>query len=304
MVKSTAKGYLAITCQAIIIGLSYMFVKIALNSANPIDLLADRFTIAAVAVFIFRLVKPHSFPVKINDLAKLVPLSLAYPILFFLFQTLGLKLVSSSEAGIIYAMIPIITLFVAKFVLGESISSLQAALMFVSIAGVVFINLMNGLSVGNYVFWGILFILLSTLSSALYNVFTRKLSVKYSTLTITYVMTMVGFVIFNLIAVIQHAILGTMKIQYFLEPFSSMSFTLSILYLGILSSLLTSLLSTYALGKLEASTVGQFNNFSTVISILAGVIFLNESLYYYHYLGIAAILIGTFGFNYLKNRNV
>lgn len=296
--KDTTRGYFAITLQASIIGLSYMFVKIALKSAGPVDLLAHRFTAAVAAIFILRLLNPDRINIKMRDLAKIIPLSFAYPIFFFLFQTLGLKSVSSSEAGIVYAMIPILTLIAAKLILGESLGPVQKAFMLLSISGVVFVNVMTGLTAKNHMGWGILFIFISAVTSALYNVFARKLSRQYSTFSITYVMTVLGFVSFNLISIIQHAMKGTIS-DYF-EPFTNASFTLSILYLGVLSSLLTSFLSNYALGKLEASTVGQFNNFSIVVSILAGVLFLRESLYYYHYIGILAILTGTIGFNYLK----
>lgn len=299
--KNATKGYFAIALQSMIIGFSYLFVKIALTGADPFDLLAHRFTAAAVAVIAFQCIKPRPLHIKRNDFAKLAALSLAYPILFFLFQTLGLRSMNSSDAGILYSLIPMLTLLTAGFVLGESIGCAQKILMALSIAGVVYINAMNGLGAersGAFSYWGVLFLLLSAICSALYNVFTRKLSVSYSAYSIAFVMTMVAFVAFNTVALLRHAVRGTVG-DYF-APFADPSFLYSILYLGVLSSLVSSLLSTYALAKLEASTVGQFNNFATVVSIAAGVLLLKEPLFYYHYIGIAAILVGTIGFNYLK----
>lgn len=298
--KDTTKGYYAITLQSSIIGLSYMFVKIALQSTHPIDLLAHRFTIAAMAILIFRICKTNTISIKWRDVLNILPLSIMYPFLFFLFQTLGLDIVSSTAAGIIYAITPILTLIIANIILGESISPKQKALMSLSICGVIFINMMSGQDTGNSMYIGFLYIFLSAVSAALCTVFTRKLSKHYSTFILTYIMTLLGCISFNILSIIRHLLEGT--ISAYFDPFTNLSFVFPILYLGIASSLLTSLLSTYSLGKLEASTVGQFNNLSTVISILAGVLYLKELLYGYQYIGITAILIGTIGFSYLNKQ--
>lgn len=118
---------------------------------------------------------------------------------------------------------------------------------------------------------------------------------------IVYVMSITGCFVFNVISITQHAING--KIVLYFRAFSDISFVTAIIYLGVFSSLISSLLSTYALSKLEATKVGLFNNVSTVVSILAGTLILKESLYYYHYIGIIAILTGTIGFNLIKSKS-
>lgn len=296
---NTSKAYVAITVQSLIIGLSFLMVKVTLNTVGTIELLAHRFTIAAIGVLLYKAIRPQSISLPFRDLLKIVPFSLAYPICFFLFQTIGLQSISSSEAGVISAITPILTLMIAHAVLGESITGKQKVLMLLSVSGIIFINLMNGIQMENYSYWGFLFILLSALSFSVYTVLARKLSTQYSVFTIVYVMSIVGCVVFNAISIGQHLMDG--EIQSYFEPFTNLSFVLSILYLGFLSSLITSILSTYALSRLEATKVGLFSNFSTVISILAGTVFLQEPLFYYHTIGIAAVLIGAIGFNLSKS---
>lgn len=47
-----------------------------------------------------------------------------------------------------------------------------------------------------------------------------------------------------------------------------------------------------------------FSNLATLITIIAGVIFLHESIYYYHVVGAMIILVGVIGTNYLgSNRS-
>ena len=45
-----------------------------------------------------------------------------------------------------------------------------------------------------------------------------------------------------------------------------------------------------------------FVNLSTVISIEAGVVFLNESVFYYHIIGSFLIIIGVIGVNFLDEE--
>lgn len=47
-----------------------------------------------------------------------------------------------------------------------------------------------------------------------------------------------------------------------------------------------------------------FSNLATLITIIAGVIFLHESIHYYHVVGAMIILVGVIGTNYFgSNRS-
>ena len=291
----TIKAYAAITLQSLITGFSFMFLKIALQSADTMDLLAHRFTLAALSVAVFMLIRPGSLGIRPRDFLKILPYSIAYPLCFFFFQTLGMTQISSSQAGIIYAVVPILTLLVAGILLKEKIRVTQAVFMLLSVSGVIFINIMNGFSLEGYRFSGFLLILISAVSLAFYNVLVRRLSRDYSPLAIACVMNITAFLFFNIIAAAKHTAAGTLT--DFFRPFLSPSFTLSVLFLGVLSSLISSLLSARALKTLQAVRVGLFNNVGTIVSILAGTVFLHESFYWYHAAGIAAILTGTVVFN-------
>ncbi len=289
------KATLAITLQALIIGFSFLIVKIAFISADAITMLGHRFLVAAVAVNIFRIAKPGAFSIDKSGWLAILPLSLIYPIGFFFFQTMGLRSVPTSEAGIIYAVSPILTLLVARLVLKESATAKQKGFMLLSVAGLIFINVMNGFNTGDYSYTGFLFILISAICFAVYNVFARKLSKTHTVADIVYVMSIAGFFFFNGLSLFQHLSTGTLST--FFQPFAVPSYLFAMFYLGVLSLLLTSFLSTYALATLEAGRVGLFNNLSTVVSIIAGALFLKEPLLTHHFIGIVAILTGTIGFN-------
>ncbi len=296
------KAYIAAISYAFIIGLSFMFVKVTLTVASPTDILAHRFTFAFIGIVILMVFTKNKLTIKKYDLLKILPLAILYPIVFFTFQVLGLAKISSSEAGIIQATIPIFTLALAGLLLKEKATRGQLVFISLSVLGVIYMLIMNGANAttGNVIGSGL--ILLSALAASLYNVFARRLTMQYSLLILTYVMTLCGFVIFNGVALGNHLMNGT--IDEFFQPLTHVDFVIAILYLGLLSSLGTSYLSNYALSKLEASKMSVFSNFATLITILAGVLFLQEVFHLYHFIGGIIIIIGVIGTNYFGQRQV
>ncbi|MDU2064685.1 MAG: DMT family transporter [Sporomusaceae bacterium] len=295
------KAYVAALLYALIIGFSFMFVKIALASASPIDTLAHRFTLAFLAAAIPLITKQVRLDITSKDFIAILPLAILYPALFFTFQAFGLVYTSSSEAGIIQAAVPIFTLVLATYFLKEQSTQWQKLSTLLSVAGVIYIFAMKGIMLDLTNMKGIILILLSTLSAACYNVLARKIARKYSLTVITYIMATLGMITFNGIALIEHATAHTLA--YYFAPFANKSFLIATLYLGVISSFGTAFLSNYVLSRMEASKMSVFSNLATLITIFAGVVFLQEKLESFHIIGAAIIILGVIGTNYLgKNQ--
>jgi drug/metabolite transporter (DMT)-like permease len=294
------KAYSAAIINAIIIGLSFMFVKLSLTVAVPLDALAHRFTIALIAATVLLLLKKESIKATKRDVLRIALLAIFYPILFFGFQVFGLIYTSSSEAGIIQATVPIFTLVFASILLKETSASAQKISISLSVIGLMYLMYMSGAGDKNTSLLGMGLILFSILSQSLYQVFARKLTQRYSIFTITYFFTLFGFLIFNLLALTNHLMNGT--IRQFVQPFGHLDFVIAILYLGVLSTLVSSYTSNYALSILPAFQMSVFGDLTTVITILAGIVFLDESFYYYQAIGACLIILGVIGVNYFEER--
>jgi drug/metabolite transporter (DMT)-like permease len=298
--KGKRLAYSAIVIYSIIVGLSFLFGKLALSVASPLDSLAHRFTISFAAATIPVLFGWVKLKLTFKDLLALLPLAVFYPSMFFAFQAYGLQFTSSAEAGIIHATVPIFTMIAAAYFLKERTTKLQKLSTLLSVAGVIFIFAMKGSSIDLANVKGTLLILLSALSLAGYSVMARRLSSRMKVMTMTYVMTAIGFLAFNLMAVGSHLADGTLS--HYFATIAHPVFLISILYLGVLSSLVSSLLSNYALSKLEASKVSVFNHLATLVSIIGGFIFLDEQLAYYHFVGAAVIIVGVLGANAAEKK--
>ncbi|WP_313893265.1 DMT family transporter [Psychrobacillus sp.] len=297
---TNTKAYFAAILYALIVGFSFMFVKLSLIVATPLDTLAHRFTIALIIASVIIILKKVPLNMTKRAVWRILPLALIYPILFFTFQTFGLVYASSSEAGIIQATVPVFTLLLAAFFLKEHTTPLQKISVLLSVSGVIYIFVMNGASIDSQNMKGIILILLSALTASCNTVLARRLVKQYSFFTVTYVMTFFGFIFFNVVAIGNHTMTHTMLL--FIEPLSSGTFIVAILYLGALSSLATSFFSNYALLHIEASKMSVFSNLATLISIIAGVFFLNETIEKYHMIGTLIILVGVAGTIYCRKK--
>jgi len=297
--KRTA--YLAAIVYAFIIGLSFMFVKLTLAVATPLDTLAHRFTVAFFVATIFIIFTKKKVKIGWHDVAQIAPLATLYPILFFGFQIFGLARTTSSEAGIIQSTVPIFTLLLAVSILKEKAGRGQLISVFLSVSGVIYLLTMSGAESETANIIGSVLIIISAFTNALYNVLARKLTQRYSLLTLTYIMTLFGFVAFNSLAIGSRVIEGT--VGEFFQPFLHWQFVVAILYLGILSSLVTSFLANFVLSKIEAAKMSVFSNVATLITILAGVLFLQEAFHFYHVIGGIMIIAGVVGTNFMGARS-
>jgi len=291
MRKSTP--YLAGLGFATIFGFSFMFTRDALDHIAPFHLLGLRFAAAVLVMTTLRLLRLVKISVSWTDYMALLPLAIFQPLLYFSTETIGVQLTSSSQAGMMIAVIPIFVTILAVVILKERPTSLQYPFILASVGGVFFIMAMqsqNGLDANKL---GSLLLMGAVMAAACYNIASRHASQRYSPVQTTWVMMVVGAVTFNAIAITQSLATGSIG-QYF-EPLPLV--WPAVIYLGVLSSVAAFFLINYSLSKLTATQSSVFANLTTVIAITAGVIFRGEAFYWYHAVGALTILAGVWGSN-------
>ncbi|RBP65976.1 drug/metabolite transporter (DMT)-like permease [Alkalibaculum bacchi] len=294
------KVYISVAVYTLIVGLSFMFLKIALESADPIDLLAYRFSAAFIGLFIaygFRWIKVEFSKER---MIKIIPISLFYPLGFFSLQAFALQYISSAEGGILLAASPIFTLILATYFLKERTTIFQKFSILISVIGVMYIAINKGINLEFNNLRGTVLMLLAALSTSSYSVMARKMRKDFSHLEISSIMILIGFIAFNVLSAGKHITNGTLS--DFFVPLSNLSFIISIMYLGVLSSLGTSIMNNYILSKIEASKMGVFANLSTIITTIAGAVFLKETIVYYHIIGSVLIIGGVLGVHFSDKK--
>jgi drug/metabolite transporter (DMT)-like permease len=284
--------YLTALISSFIFGLSFLFSKRALNVADPLMLVAFRFLTAFTVMTLLIVFKVIKVSFRNKPMKGILLLAFFEPVLYFIFETYGLQQTASSIGGLMISLIPIAVTVLGAYFLKEKPSLRQTAFIITSVSGVALIGLMDS-SGGTSSTFGILLLLGAVLSAAFFSITSRKASRHFKPIEITYFMTLSGAVCFNLLLFIKLAVGG--KLSLYFSPLASTTFVTSIMYLGIISSIVAYFLINYALSKIEASKASVFSNISTIVSITAGVIFLKESFNIYHVIGSVLILVGVWG---------
>lgn len=287
--------YMAALAYSTITGLSFIFGKTALSVASPLDVLAYRFTVSALAVALLWALRVIRFRITARQLLRIIPLAVFYPLLFFLLQTYGLARAGALEAGILSASMPIFTLILARIFLKERTGPVQILCILASVAGVIFITVVRSGSEGSRSMAGSLLILLCTLSFSLYSIMARRLTRTLSSSDLAPPMVLISFVTFTLIAVISHLVAGDLADVF--KPLKDGRFLISIGYLGLLSTLGTAWLTAFVLSRLEATRVSVFSNLGTIVTVVASVLILDESLSLHHIVAMLLIVGGVIGTN-------
>ncbi len=288
-----------------IFGFSFMFSSIALEVARPFVMLMYRFLLAflvlsAVALYSHRTGKFQGgedgqihflrFNLSGKKLAPLLLMGLIQPVAYFLCESYGISLTNATLSGVIIALIPIAALVGGFLVLGERPRKLQIMFSLVSIAGVVLMTLQQQED-GQIHLSGVLLLIGAVLTGAAFNIFSRKISTGYSALERTYIMMLVGAVTFMGLAVWQ----CRQDMALLFQPLQEVGFLLSILYLGIFSSIVAFMCLNYANNELPVAKTTAFCNLTTVISLFAGVLFLGEPFNLVSLVASVLIIVGIWG---------
>lgn len=274
-----------------IFGFSFLFSKLAMNIAEPFILLAARFTVAFALMTVLQLTGLVKCDLKGKDLKPLLILGLLQPVIYFICESYGIKLSSSSFAGTLIALIPIAGVALGAVMLGEKPTTAQLLFSLLSVAGVIVMTVMDDF--GSFQWKGFLFLLGAVFSGAMFSVHSRSIAQAYTSFERTYVMFAVGTIAFVVMAILR---VGT-RWELWVTPLTSGSFWISILYLSCVSSVGAFLLLNKALDVLDVTRSLVFANVTTVISVLAGVIFLKEHFSPIQAVGIVMVIVGVYGVN-------
>ncbi|QOR36134.1 DMT family transporter [Clostridium sp. 'deep sea'] len=293
--------YVAGVAYATIFGFSFLATKNALDHIDPFHFLGLRYMLATLALTVLILTRIVKVNFKGKNIRLAIYLGILEPFLYMICETFSIKMISSSQVGMMIAVIPIfVTIFSAIF-LKEYVTPKQLFFIILSVAGVIFIVMMQSGFSGDGNIWGYVVAMGAVIAAAGYTVYSRKLSTQFTPFELTYVIVAVAAVNFSIIGFLRYKHVGAYT-NYF-APLKDMSILIPLLYLAVFSSVIAFALMNFTLSKITATQTAVFSNLVTVVSIIAGVTFRHEAFEWYHFIGGAMILLGVWGVNrYLKQQ--
>ncbi len=281
-------------CSEIVFGLSFIFIKMCVDTISVFTLLSWRSITAFTAMTLCALLGIVKIDLRGKDLRPLFLLSLFQPVLYFIMETLGVRFTNASERGTLLSCVPIITMLFSAVFLKDRPNRRQVFFMLISVAGAVMIGTMNGFTASSSAI-GYLFLLVAMCSESAYAITSQKIK-NFNSAEKTYGMIISGTVVFTGCALIEHGVKGTLR-EYITLPFHDTGFLICILYLGIGCSVVAFFCANYAISVIGATRRAVFAGLATVTSIVGGVFYLGEPFSFLQGVATVLILIGAYGVN-------
>lgn len=278
MNKRKVTAYLVLILVVIFWGVSFVSIKVVLQTMSPVAMAFVRYLIASVVLVGAMLIKGRE---KINpkDYPRIIISGIFAITLYFYFENNGILRVSANSASIIVAALPIAAIIADRIFYKTKISKVIMASIICSIFGI-WLVIGNDVISGSIL--GYLFMLGSVIAWCGYLIVTKPLFSKYSNLTITTYQAVFGTIAFIPLLPFENINLSMMDANTLLN----------LLFLAILCSAFGNFGYNFAFKELDVSISTLFLNLCPVATFIFSFIVLGETLTLTQVAG-AVIIIGA-----------
>ncbi len=265
-------------------GSAFMLNELALAAFPPAVLVAGRIAIATALIFGYLKLAGQSLPRPGRSWLPMVVLAVFGNVLPFHLVAWGQQHIESSLAGVLMAVMPLFVLTLAHFfVPGARLTPARVAGFAIGFTGVVFVigpNFVQGLD-GNLALWGALAVLGAALSYSVSTIYARSLGAGDP------VRRSAGMLIVASLLSLPAAVPGVSSVE---AP--GIAAIAAVAILGLLATGFATLLY-FRLVQGPGPTFLSFVNYLVPAwAVIAGAVFLDESLTAAAYLGLGLILLG------------
>jgi len=273
--------------------LTFVWFKFANEVYSPFTIVFLRLLISALILIGIAIFTPVLQKLHRRDVPVFLILSLIYPTIYFIAESIGLTMISASLAAVIISLIPLIVPIGAYLLLNERVTRFNIIGILISFLGVLIVILNADFSL-NAAPVGIYLMLVSVLCATGYTLMVKKLSERYNPYSMTSYQNIFGalmflplFLVFDLreFAGIQHSLKAILNIGY----------------LAIFGSSIAFICFNYGIKTIGATRTEVFSNLIPVITAVAAFIMLGEELGTKKVIGILVVLAGLF-LSQLKSR--
>lgn len=272
-------------------GGNFVVGKSLVDHASPMTLTSLRWMIAIVCLLPMVWFKEKKIIPPRAAILPLILMGISGVALFNIFQFLALEKTSATNVGLISTLNAIsIALFSVLF-LKEKVNTLQILSMILSFFGVILVLLKGNFSLLFSLHFnnGDLWMIAAVCIWGIYSVCS-----KWATKTTSPLMATLYSGIFGVI------LLLPFNIGSFTVTNINTSFITSLLYTGLISTVLCMVFWNVGVQKLGATTSGIFLNFNPIFTAILAFLFLGEELTWIQILGTMIVVTGCYLFSHFK----
>ena len=281
----TFKVYLFAVLSMLFWGLSFVWFKIVVKWYEPITIIFLRLIISGTLMIVFMLITRSWQTIKRKHLKYFLLLSFAQPLCYFLGESFGLKLVSSTIASVIIATIPLFSPFAAYYLVREKVTLPVILGIAFSFAGILLMLFNPDFSL-NASPRGVLLLFVAVFAAVAYSIIIRKISHEYNPVTIITHQNMIGAVYFLPLFLI-------FDFQKFITIIPTRELIMAMLQLAVFASTLAYVFYIIAIKGIGVIKANVFANLIPVFTGIFSFIILDEKFTALKIAGMILVMVGV-----------
>lgn len=280
--------YLAIITAHSIWGINFVAAKLTLQEIPPMSLAFLRFALALTLLLPFIILEKDKFKIKKEDLPKLFIIGVLMVGLNIAFFFEGLIRTTATSASILTMTIPVLSVLLGWWFLKEKVYTANLVGIFLGLLGAILVVglplIALGLQFISQALIGNFLIILASTSWVIGAIISKGMLKKYSTLTITTIMFLVGMLVFFIPALNEY-----LKNPTWYQQVTYLGLS-GLIFIAAASSVSAYFLFELGLSKLGIIKADLFQYVEPVIATALAVLILGEGLRFSFIIG--AVLIG------------
>jgi len=253
----TLRVYILVTLAMLFWGLSFVWFKLVIVQYEPITIIFLRLTASGLLIALFLGITGQLQRIKRADLKWFMLLAFTQPFCYFLGESFGLKLVSSTISSVIISTIPLFSPVAIYLLYREQVSKEVISGILFSFVGILVMLLNPDLTISASP-KGILLLFVAVFSAVAYSVVIRKLAFSYNPGTIIMMQNLIGAVYFLPLFLVfdagefvrikptREVIMALLQLTVFASTLSYLFYIISIKEIGVVkANVLTNLIPIF-----------------------------------------------------------
>ena len=281
--QTDAGSILSVLGALIIWSSSFVAIKIAYETFPPITLGAARFVVAALILGSLALLPKNRRKLEKKDIIPVAVSGLMGITLYAVLQNIAMQWTSASNATLIIASYPIITVLLETLIYKTKLNLFKIVGIVIAIAGVFVLSYMKPEERQHNELLGILMLIIAGVAWAFYNFLTKKVVNNYPPITLLFYQTLFGAIFMLPLSLFERGA--------WMAP-TTMSL-LMMLFLGVFCSVIAYLLYNLGLKALSPSAIISMLNLVPLFGVMFSFLLLGEAITLRMVIGGAIIILGV-----------
>ncbi len=265
---------------------SFIALKFAFRTYDPLVVIFGRMFIASICFLLIGRRVTRALHYHKGDYKLIFFMALCEPCLYFLFEAKAVENTTASQAGLITAMLPVLVMIAAAFILKERITPRSIVGSIVAVAGVCWLTLLGSPTTdAPNPFLGNCLEFLAMVCATGYTIALKSLTERYEPFFLTAIQAFAGCFFYFPLLFFPSTVLPT---ELPLGP------SLAVVYLGAIITLGAYGLYNYGLKHVPANKAASYVNLIPIFSVIMGWLLLGETFTALQSVAAAVIMGGVY----------